>query len=36
MTGEIYALFRRTLPYVVRDEETALRILGDKDNKIII
>jgi len=36
MIREIYALFRRTLPYVVRDEETVLRILGDKDNKIII
>lgn len=32
---ETYTLFRRTLPYVVREEETALRILGNKENTII-
>jgi len=35
MIREIYELFRKTLPYVVRDEETVLRILENKDNKII-
>lgn len=35
MLKEIYELFRRTLPYVVRDEETVLRILENKDNKIM-
>lgn len=33
--NEIYTLFRRTLPYIIRDEETALRILANTDNKII-
>lgn len=32
---EIYRLFRKTLPYIVRDEETVFRILGNQDNKII-
>lgn len=35
MSKEIYELFRKTLPYVVRDEETALRILENRENKII-
>jgi len=35
MSKEIYELFRRTLPYIVRDEETVLRILENKDNKIM-
>ena len=35
MIKEIYDLFRRTLPYIVRDEETVLRILGNPDNKIL-
>ena len=35
MSKEIYELFRRTLPYIVRDEETVWRILENKDNKIM-
>ena len=35
MSKEIYELFRRTLPYIVRDEETALRIIENKENKIL-
>ena len=35
MTERLYDLFRRTLPYIVREEATALAILGDKDNHII-
>lgn len=35
MNREIYELFRRTLPYIVRDEETVLRILENKDNRIM-
>ena len=32
---EVYKLFRETLPYIVRDEETVLRIIENPDNKII-
>ena len=35
MSKAVYELFRRTLPFIVRDEETALRIIGNKENKII-
>lgn len=35
MVKEIYELFRRTLPYIVRDEGTALRIIENEENKII-
>lgn len=35
MTKEIYELFRKTLPYVIRDEGTVLRILGNPENTMI-
>ena len=35
MTKEIYELFRKTLPYVIRDEGTVLRILGNPENTTI-
>lgn len=35
MIQEIYQLFRRTLPFVVREEESVLALLSNKDNKII-
>lgn len=34
MVQELYDLFRRNLPFVVRSEETARNILGHKENKI--
>lgn len=35
MIQELYDLFRRNLPFVVRSEETARNILGNKENKTI-
>ncbi len=32
---EIYPLFRKCFPYVVRDEETVLRLVGNKENHVI-
>lgn len=32
---EMYALYRRNLPYILRDENTVREILGDADNHII-
>lgn len=36
MTNTLYALFRRNLPYAVREEETALSILQNPENRIFI
>lgn len=33
--NEIYELFRRSLPYVIREEETVRGIVGNKENRII-
>lgn len=35
MLNEVYEMFRRNFPFIVRDEQTALHILGNKDNKFI-
>ncbi len=35
MINEIYKLFRKFLPYIIREEETVYSILNNKDNIII-
>lgn len=35
MQNELVALFRRNFPFIVREEETARRILEHKECKII-
>lgn len=32
---ELYSLFRRNLPFIVREEATALKLLGDSENHVI-
>lgn len=35
MLSELYQIFRRNFPFIVRDEATALRILGHEGNKVL-
>ncbi|MGN1070969.1 MAG: GNAT family N-acetyltransferase [Candidatus Fimadaptatus sp.] len=36
LLDELYALFRRNLPFAVRAEDTARRILGDAGNHVLV
>jgi len=36
LTEALYALFKRNFPFAMREEETALRILSDPENRIFI
>ena len=35
MINELYELYKRNFPFIVREENTAISILGNSNNKIL-